>query len=170
MRYLEIDDYHDRIFDDIRSLVYDDTQKPHYENERKGIEKLQSILELIKNNNHYPTCYKKAAFLFVALSTGHYFSNGNKRIALFSYLYFAFINKYISRRLKRKKYSQWFKTHFPKYRLSKHNFHTNYGWGLYNFNKAINIKDTKAGHKYTFNELKGLCEKFLQLISLKEKF
>ena len=127
---------------------------------------------MIKNDEYYPNYYKKASFLFVALSKGHYFSNGNKRVALFSYAYFAFINRYISRRPKRIKYTEWFKRNFKNYKLTRHKFRTNYGWGLYNLNKAINIKfeENKNGHKYTFDEIKALCEDLFQLITIKQKY
>ena len=167
MIYPKIEDYFNFIFNDIRNLVYDDTQKPVYEKDTNGLEKLSSILELIKNNTYYPTFYKKAAYLFIALSTGHYFENGNKRIALFSYLYFTHRNKYQFRSIRTKQYKGWLKKYFPKHRLSRHEFYNNIGWALYNLNKAINIKfeENKKGHKYNFDKLKEIMEEFFQFTS-----
>lgn len=171
MVYLEIDDFFEIIFDDIRSIVYDDTQKPSYETEVAGIKKLNSVLELIKNKNYYPTYFKKIAYLFVTLSTGHYFSNGNKRLALFSYIYITNRNGFIFRSIRKKQYIKWFKEYFPKFKLSKYTFHSNIGWALYNFNLAINTKhpQDKNGHIYNFDELKEISEEFFKFISRKRK-
>jgi prophage maintenance system killer protein len=168
MIYLKLKDYNEFIFNAIRNLVYDDKQKPEYEKD-KGIPQLKAILERIQTH-YYPNYYKKAAYLFVALSTGHYFENGNKRIALFSYIYFHQINKLRFRSIRKKQYTQWFKDYFPNYRLSHEHFRSNAGWALYNFNKAMNIKldSNEQGHSYSFDELKEITENFIRFISVKK--
>lgn len=168
MVYPKLKDYIEFIFDAIRNLVYDDIQKPIYEKDR-GITQLQSLLQRIQDH-YYPNYYKKAAYFFVALSTGHYFENGNKRIALFSYIYFHQINKFSFRSIRKKQYEQWFKKYFPNYKISYEHFRSNAGWALYNFNKAINIKldSHDQGHSYTFDELKEITENFIRFISRKK--
>lgn len=170
MIYLTIQDYYDIIFNDIRKIVYDDDGKPRYEDCLDGIKKLESILELIQNNTYYPDYYKKASYLFITLSTGHNFINGNKRLALFSYIHFTHLNKYEYHNIDRKKYITWFKKHFPNYKISEHYFYSNIGWALYNFNITINIKysQDKQGHTYTFEQLKKITENFLRFISSKK--
>ena len=170
MIYPKIEDYFDFIFNDIRNLAYDDIKKPIYEKDR-GVSKLDGVLEQIKNSDYYAHFYSKAAYLFASLSTGHYFANGNKRLALFSFIYFLRINKYRFRSIKKEKYKEWFKTHFPNYKLSQIEFQSNAGWALYNFNKAMNIKESenKQGHKYSFNEIKKLTEEFIQFMTRKKK-
>lgn len=167
MIHLEIKDYHEIIFNDIREIIYDDDGKPRYENCLDGMNKLESILTLIKNNTYYPDYHQKASYLSLALSTGHYFINGNKRLALFSYIYFTNLNKYKYRKLNEKKYIEWFKKYFPNYKMSKHNFYSNIGWALYNFNRAINIKKSQneQGHQYNFDELKKITENFFRFIT-----
>ena len=104
MIYLELEEYFEFIFDDIRELAYDDKAKPYYENEEAGLNQLSSILAFIQNSTLYPNFFSKAAFLFVVLSTGHKFSNGNKRLALFSYIYFSNRNEVRYRRRQIKTY------------------------------------------------------------------
>lgn len=170
MVYLELEDYFEYIFKDIRNLAYDDKQKPDYENQKEGLKKLESILELVKEDRYYPEFCKKAAYLFVTLSTGHIFSNGNKRIALFSFAYFFRRNGYTYRSITKAEYEKWFKTFFPKYKFSKIKFNTGFGWAWYNLNKAINIKKSEKpeGHEYDFNKLKEISENFLKFISRKK--
>lgn len=169
MIYPKLNDYFAFLFNEIRKLVYDDIQKPIYEKDTKGIDQLKSLLQRIQTN-YYPNYHKKAAYLFVALSTSHYFENGNKRIALFSYIYFHQINNFRFRSLQQKQYRKWFKEYFPNYKLSHEQFRSNAGWALYNFNRAINIKldSHKQGHSYKFNELKKITENFIQFISRKK--
>ena len=169
MVYPKPKDYTEFIFNEIRNLVYDDVQKPIYETDEEGIKQLNGLLERIQTN-YYPDYYKKAAYLFAALSTSHYFKNGNKRIALFSYIYFHQINNFRFRNLKPKGYNEWFKKYFPNYKLKYEKFKSNAGWGLYSFNRAMNIKleSHKEGHSYNFDKLKEITEDFIQFISRKK--
>jgi prophage maintenance system killer protein len=164
--YPKLAEYHEFIFHDIRKLVYDDHTKPTYEKDLSGLEELASILEFVKNNDYYPTIAGKAAYLLVSISTGQKFGNGNKRLALFTYLYFLNRNKIGFRPRRVKAYRKWFKKYFPKYKMSVHNFRINAGWALYNFNKCINIKaeEKKNGHSYDYDGLKAIAEQFTEFI------
>lgn len=170
MVYPKIKDYYDFIFNYIRNLVYDDIRKPIYENDTRGIKQLNGLLERIQNDTYYPDFYKKAAYFFIALSTSHYFENGNKRIAMFSYVYFSQINHFQFRSIQKRKYINWFKTYFPNYKLDMQTFRSNIGWALYNLNRAINIKlaSNKEGHNYNFDELKKISEHFIRFASRKK--
>ncbi|MCK5510663.1 Fic family protein [Candidatus Parcubacteria bacterium] len=167
MNYPKIKDYYDYIFDDIRGLVYDDKQKPFYEKDTEGIEKLKSTLDLVKNDTYYPTFFDKAAYIFISLSAGHYFINGNKRLALFSYFYFTTIDDYSFKSLSIKTYKKWFKKYFANFTMSSHDFQYNVGWALYNFNRVVNIKysENKTGHQYNFDELKNISVTFFKFIT-----
>ena len=170
MVYLTLEDYFNIIFKDIRELVYDDIEKPMYENHKDGLKKLESTLESIKNDYYYPTYYQKLAYLFLNLSRGHCFDNGNKRIAIYSFMYFVYLNKYRYRNIQKISYQRWFLKHFPKYKLEYDEFYTNWGWALFNFNKAINIRaeEKDHGHEYSFNELKKITENFFKFILRKK--
>ena len=51
-------------------------------------------VQQILDDNFYPTIFEKAAYLFCGLIEGHYFSNGNKRLALMSTVFFLGLNGY----------------------------------------------------------------------------
>jgi|GEM_PF-2479363 len=169
MIYPKLEDYIDFLFEDIRKLVYDDVKKPLYEKDKSGIDQLKSLLQRIQTR-YYPDYHKKAVYLFIALSTSHYFENGNKRIALVSYIYFHQINNFRFRSIQKKEYKKWFNEHFPNYKLSRERFRSNAGWALYNFNKAVNIKSEshQEGHSYKFEKLKEITENFIKFISRKK--
>lgn len=54
---------------------------------------LKTVLELIKNDNYYPSFVEKAAYLFCSISQKHAFDNGNKRLAATLLRYFLADNK-----------------------------------------------------------------------------
>jgi prophage maintenance system killer protein len=170
--YLSLYDYFELIFPNIREITYDDeSKKPSYEDYQCGLSQLDCILDLIKNNNYYPSFFKKASYLFVAISTGHYFPNGNKRLVLFSLAYFFAVNDCKWREYTSEKFLTFFKKYFPNYNVSPENFNTTNGWALYNFNKAINFMNPSKKNKYNFNEIKKITEKFLKLIiDVKDKY
>lgn len=170
--YLSLSDYFDFIFPSIRELSYDDdAKKLLYKGYEHGVKNLNAVISLIQNDNYYPRFLDKATYLFVAISTGHYFPNGNKRLAFFSFVYFAFRNKYNWRGVSIEKCRKWFKKHFPGYKTSRQFLSTNVGWALYNFNKTINIKypEKEQGHKYNFDEIKKVTKIFFKLILIKKQ-
>lgn len=76
-----------------QQLSYDPSDPlPDYSKENPS--GLKKVLELYRNDNYYPTFFEKAAYLFVGIIKGHYYSNGNKRLAFVALLYFLAINNY----------------------------------------------------------------------------
>lgn len=53
---------------------------PHYSNEIHGINRVKDVLKSIEQS-YYPDFYSKASYLFLSINKGHFFSNGNKRLA-----------------------------------------------------------------------------------------
>ena len=51
-------------------------------------ERLESVLEFIKNDLYYPTFEDKLTFLVSRICTGHLFDDGNKRMSLTLGVYF----------------------------------------------------------------------------------
>ena len=65
---------------------------PPYDDEQRGIQKLESIFALMQRDGYYPDFFAKAAYLFCAIIDGHPFSNGNKRVAVAAITYFLIVN------------------------------------------------------------------------------
>ena len=65
---------------------------PAYEEERHGIQKVESIFALMQRDVYYPDFFAKAAYLFCAIIDGHPFPNGNKRAAVAAITYFLVAN------------------------------------------------------------------------------
>src|SRR3989338_7247081 len=66
---------------------------PQYKNETPGMGKLLGVLEKARMDIYYPSLLDKATYLFVAINKGHFFSNGNKRLALVIALGFLALNE-----------------------------------------------------------------------------
>jgi prophage maintenance system killer protein len=78
-----------QIVDAIQSFDYVNSEElPHYDEEQAGIDEFFSLIDRIKNDTYYPDVFSKATALFLYLNTSHYFSNGNKRLAVFTLLSF----------------------------------------------------------------------------------
>ena len=66
---------------------------PYYDDERRGLDKLEGIFGLMQRDN-YPDLLSKAAYLFCSIIDGHPFSNGNKRLAVTLLTYVLLMNGY----------------------------------------------------------------------------
>ena len=66
---------------------------PDYKGEAAGYEKLLGVLERVQMDLYYPALLDKAAYLLIAINKGHFFSNGNKRLALVVSTVFLDLNK-----------------------------------------------------------------------------
>lgn len=58
--------------------------------------RLESVLELMQNDDYYPTFADKLAHLFFTLATGHCFLDGNKRIAITATVHMLLVNGYMA--------------------------------------------------------------------------
>ena len=77
------------IIDIIQSFDYiSDEEIPRYDDQPEKIDDYFSLIDRIKNDTYYPDIYTKAAALLLNVNGQHYFSNGNKRLAIFSMTYF----------------------------------------------------------------------------------
>lgn len=87
IRYITPEDLVE-IIDIIQSFDYiSDEEIPKYDDEPDKIDDYFSLIDRLKNDTYYPNIYTKAAALLLYLN-GHYFANGNKRLAVFSMTYF----------------------------------------------------------------------------------
>ena len=62
--------------------------------EQQGMKGLEGVLDGVRSDHFYPDVYSKTTYLLVQINKGHFFSNGNKRLALVCALFFIFINEY----------------------------------------------------------------------------
>lgn len=82
------------LFPYIRSRLAINEPAPYYEDERRGLEKLESGFVLMQRPE-YEGAIAKAAYLFCSIVDGHHFSNGNKRLGVTLLLFFLLQNGYL---------------------------------------------------------------------------
>ena len=58
----------------------------------EAISKLISVIDGAKADRFYKDIYEKATHIFIQINKGHFFPNGNKRLALVTTLFFLFLN------------------------------------------------------------------------------
>jgi prophage maintenance system killer protein len=146
------------VFDIIAEFYSAKEEIPDYRNE-PGLPKLISVLQGARQD-YYPTLTDKAAYLMVQINKGHFFSNGNKRLALACATVFLVMNgKHFEDTFTRDPYRKLFAELFPTFtEIEDYPDFLPKEFGLYNL--SILIADS---HKYvdSFDELKtGVC-KFL---------
>lgn len=66
---------------------------PTYSHEKHGCEQIISLLDRIQSD-YYPDFFSKATYLFLSINKGHFFSNGNKRLAATFLKLFYTLNNY----------------------------------------------------------------------------
>lgn len=96
VKYIESKDLVD-IVDLITQFDYKNKEKaPNYDREKDGIDNYFSLMDRAKEDVYYPEVLDKASFLFININN-HYFSNGNKRLALVTVIMFLEKNNYTNR-------------------------------------------------------------------------
>jgi|SRR3989344_3471945 len=89
---------------------------PSYKDERTGYEKLLSVLDQARADTYYPELFDKAAYLLIQINKGHFFSNGNKRLALVATTVFLDINGKHLKSLPKGEYQTLLARLFPEYK------------------------------------------------------
>jgi prophage maintenance system killer protein len=80
MIYIEESDL-EIIFSIIDKFYSRREEVPNYRNDKHGLSQLIGVLERVKMD-YYPLLEDKVSYLFIQVNKGHFFSNGNKRLAL----------------------------------------------------------------------------------------
>lgn len=88
---------------------------PDYENEKLGYEKLLGVLERVRMELYYPDLLDKATYLLIAINKGHFFSNGNKRLALVVATTFLTLNDTQLKEDSKEDYKSLLESLFPEY-------------------------------------------------------
>lgn len=94
IKYLNYEDFLRLLFGLLEEQFNYDPADPLPNYRKENPEELHKILELMKNDLYYPLFYDKAAYLFISIIENHIYSNGNKRLAFVSFLYFMIVNGY----------------------------------------------------------------------------
>ncbi len=77
-----VDEHLDPIFAFVAKRYGRQEEVPVYRENPEGIAKLLGVLERARMDTYYPTLLDKATHLLLSINKGHFFSNGNKRLAL----------------------------------------------------------------------------------------
>lgn len=141
VNYPEYEDFLILLFSILKEQLDTDPKDPLPDYRKENSEQLHKILELVKNDDYYSTLLDKASYLLTSIIQGHIYSNGNKRLALITTLYFLNINGYELEPIKR---------------LSL--------YGL-----AIHLADSQKNGGMNFDERKAYALKFLNTHSVKAK-
>jgi death-on-curing family protein len=89
---------------------------PSYSDERIGYGKILGVLEGVRMDVYYPDVLDKAAYLLIQINKGHFFSNGNKRLALVVATVFLDINGKHLKDLPKEEYRTLLTRLFPEYK------------------------------------------------------
>ncbi len=93
------------IVDTIQAFDYPHRDEvPDYDSEPEAVDNYFSLIDRTRSDAFYSTVYLKATVLFLNIN-GHYFSNGNKRLAIFSLTYFLELNNIKPKELSKESYS-----------------------------------------------------------------
>lgn len=158
MRYLSSDDL-DIAFDIIQKHYAFREKIPHYKSEKEGLGKLRGVLDGVKSD-YYPSHYDKAAYLLIQINKGHFFSNGNKRLALVCTLMFVLSNNFSIQALNKSEYEKKLKKLFPSFEnYCDYDDFAPEEFGYYNLSIIIAESDK---HDNSFEKLKKNVEEFLK--------
>lgn len=136
---------------------------PDYTAERLGVDKLIGILNGVREDSYYPDVIQKAAYLLLQINKGHFFSNGNKRLALVTSVGFLAINDMaLDPHRSKDVYHQQIQTLFPEFAAweDQNNFSSE-EFALYNISIIIADSQKYIFGDDPFNELKLRVTRFL---------
>ncbi len=94
IEYIDYKDFLYLLFGIIEEHLNYDPNDPLPDYRKENAESLDKILTFVRDDELYPTLITKAAYLFVSITDGHVYSNGNKRLGLITTVYFLAINGY----------------------------------------------------------------------------
>ncbi len=148
------------LFETVHNHLTKQEHAPRYEDEKGGVEKLLGVFERIKADSFYPSLVSKAACLLMQINKGHFFSNGNKRIALAATVAFIHRNDKVIQQFSTEFYREKLVELFPLFRAYQDfpDFHPE-EFGFYHL--SIIVADS-ANYVQSFEKLKEKVEAFIQ--------
>lgn len=150
----------DIVFDILEEQYARAEEVPQYKLERMGFEKLCGVLEQAKSDTYYPNLLEKAVYILVSINKGHFFSNGNKRLALVTMTTFLDINQLSLKTESKDWYKDCLVDLFPEYaQWADFDDFTSTDFATYNL--SIMIADSGV-YNISHDELKRRILVFLQ--------
>lgn len=141
-------------FDEVEAHYAKHEEVPCYKEETRGLEKLLGVLEKVQMDMLYPSLLDKATYLFVQINKGHFFSNGNKRLALVIALGFLTLNEALLKNFSRKKYKEKIKKLFGDVSFEEYPEFTPEEFALYHLSLIV-----AESHKYVGDDFDALKQK-----------
>jgi death-on-curing family protein len=138
---------------------------PPYEEETRGLQKLESTFILMQRDD-YDGFFVKAAYLFCSVIDGHPFSNGNKRLAVTVLTYFLLVNGYKISVPSMEVLRDELQRIFPKLRWEDvRAFHHPHEYFFYHL--ALIIADRSQKGQLTFRQEQSAVQELLKFIAVK---
>ena len=164
LRYPSLRACNELLFPMIRREMAAFEPAPPYEDEHRGLDKVESVLALMQRDQYYPDFFAKAAYLFCAIIDGHPFSNGNKRAAVAMLSYFLIVNGYRISTPSMEAVHGALRDQFPKLRWENiEAFHHPHEYFFYHL--ALIIADRAQKGKMTFRQEQSAVVQLLQFIT-----
>ena len=114
MNYLD-PEHLEGVFGTIQKNFSRQEEVPDYLSLTPGIERLSGVLQGVQMDTYYPTLHDKAAYLLVQINAGHFFPNGNKRLALVTTGFFLDINGHMLKHAEKQGYHTIVEGLFPEF-------------------------------------------------------
>ncbi len=154
------------LFPIIRQHMVTKEPAPYYEDERQGLDKINSTFVLMQRDN-YPDLLSKAAYLFCSIIDGHPFSNGNKRLAVTLLTYFLLMNGFRISAPSMIAVRAELEHFFPN--LTWEDVHAfRYPHEFFFYHLALIIADRAQKGKMTFRQEQSAVQQLLEFIALKK--
>jgi len=160
--YIEPEDLID-IIDIIQEFEYDYKEEvPNYDQEIDGIDNYFALIDRSKQI-YYPDIFSKASYLFININN-HYFSNGNKRLAVVSTVYFLEKNKYSAREILKNDYKKILIELFGEVPLVDFKEFDAISFGLYNLAIIVAMRNESKILQLQNDDTKEKVEQFFKAI------
>lgn len=153
MRYVSVEDCRRLVFPYIHRYLSAGEAAPDYEKEVSGMQELNKVLTLVKDDTYYRTFAEKAAYLVCGLAGAQYFSNGNKRLGVTVLLSFLGANRAALRDRSVEEYRDLLQRRFPKH-VWEDNPNIGGTHSLFLYNMAIVIGDRAKWGAAHFDKLR----------------
>ena len=159
----------DNTFEFIDSEYTTQESVPNYREDEEGMGRLYSLLDSLQLD-YYPKLIDKASRLLIETCLGHYFYNGNKRLAISAYYGFLLFNNQSIKICTNKEYEDSIRREFGDYDFSEENLQDEeplVGSDFFMYHISILIADhSKHSNSYDDmkNKVKTILEQFVEAL------